>query len=151
MVGHLHLADRSRPLATDVAAHHIALVDATVRASIQIKEAGSGLAEVSGDRRQQCAGSHHVAARPLALQSLSKPEQRRPAAVEACGGRDLIRGHARHQLTPLRSAIGKQRGEVFPSHRVCPDELRVNKTLTLDHVHQRKREGRITAGEGLQM
>ena len=58
-------------------ARQVVAVHALPPAAVEVEHAGAGLAEVAGDRRQQRAGTHHVAAHRLALQPLAEPEQRR--------------------------------------------------------------------------
>ena len=58
-------------------AGEVVLVDPARLGAVQVEEARARLAEVAGHGRQERAGADDVAARPLALEALPEPEQRR--------------------------------------------------------------------------
>ena len=133
-------------------AGQILLVDAPLpQLPFKYRKPAPGLHRVAGERGQQRAGAHDVAAGCLPLQPLSQPQQRRPLAVQAgrlFDERDRDTGE-RAQVREI--ACRDRRLHLFPAEHMRRDEVLIDETVATDHVKQRKRQRRVAAGKGLQM
>ena len=123
-------------------------VDALAAAAVEVIEAGAGLADIAGHRRQQRAGAHDVAAHGLPLQPLAEPQQRRPAAVAARRLLDQPRRHAGLPLRPRPACRPPASARPRPSRRVCAARnVAVEQPLAGDaHAAWRRRARRRCRG-----
>ena len=143
------MTDRRRPGRGEVGCGEVVAVHG--RLAVQIEESGAGLAEVAAHGRQERTGPHDVAARSLALEALSEPEERGTRSVEPRRLLDQRRGDAGGLLAPGRSAGLERRLELVEPDRVPFEQVPVGEPVAHDDVQKREREGCVAAGKRLQV
>ena len=148
----VHVAHGGRRRAREMCAGQVGLVDPPLpEVAVEVQQARSRLAQVAGDRGQERAGAHHVAAGGLALQTLAEPEERGAGRIEVSGLLDQRGGHAgRGALLGEIQGLDLRR-ELVPALDVRRDERLVEQPVALNHVQQRERQRRVAAGKRLQV
>ena len=147
----IHVTDRVGGVPAEVRRSEIVLVDPARLGPVQVEESGARLAQVARQGGQERAGSHDVPAGPLPLEALAEPEKRRAPSVDSRSLLDQIRRNPGHLLAPGGRTGRDHLLERLPADRVFTNEGVVEEALLHDHMQQRKREGRIAAGERLEM
>ena len=71
--------------------------------------------------------------------------------VQVRGPLDIGGRHARLRLRPRGRALHRHVTQLWPAERVLDEELFVGDAVARQHVHQAESEGRIGAGEWLQV
>ena len=152
--GEVHVAEARQRARGQVRRRQIGVVEVAVgrvEVQIEVQEPGARFAQIAGHRRQQGAGADHIAPRPLALQRLPEPQQRRPPAVEMGGLLDEPGGHAGRRLAPGRGAVREQGFKLLPADGVRGDEVMVDEAVAPEDVEEGKGQGGIAAGKGLEV
>ena len=130
----------------------VGLVDPPGVEPVEVQEPGAGLAEVAGRRRQERAGAHRRCRR-----SAGAAAPGRATAATAPGRRawaaslDQPGGHAGRRLAPGRGAVVQQRLELVPADGVRAMKSRSIRPSRREHVEQGEGEGRVAAGERLEV
>jgi hypothetical protein len=118
---------------------------------IEIIEARAGLAKIARSCGEHGTRPKRVAAIRLALHPLAEPEERRTLPIEVGRGFDLRRWHIRHRFPPGGRAGVQHRLDLLPPQHMLGDEGPIQQAISAQHMQERKGQGRIAAGEGLQV
>src|SRR5437773_11619664 len=119
------MTDRRRDIGGQVGGNEVVEIELALTKPIEVEKPRAGLADVTCYGRQEAARAHDISPARLALQRLSKPQERRTAAVEMCGLFNEPCGHPGRCFSPCRRSeerrVGKAWGPRLPSGRTRED------------------------------
>ncbi len=117
--------------------------------AVQIQETCARLAKISGQRGQERAGAHDVAARRLALQALTQPKKRWAPRIQLRHLLDQTDRNAGLAGETLEVAGGNHGFQLIPPFDMACHERFVDQPVAMNHVQEGKDERGIAPREGL--